>query len=103
MLEDDVLEKQAALLLELKSNKQSLLHELNRLTRIREIIPGEANFVLIRVDEPDELLSFCAASGVIIRGFPADPLLRNYVRISVGTMEDINALASVLQQWENAK
>jgi len=103
MLEDDVLEKQAALLLELKSNKQSLLHELNRLTRIREIIPGEANFVLIRVDEPDELLSFCAASGVIIRGFPADPLLRNYVRISVGTMEDINALASVLQHWENEK
>jgi histidinol-phosphate aminotransferase len=103
MLEDDVLEKQLALLVELKSNKQSLLHELSGLTRIREIIPGEANFVLIRVDEPDELLGFCAASGVIIRGFPADPMLRNYVRISVGTMEDINALASVLQHWENEK
>ncbi len=103
MLEDDVLEKQQALLMELKSNKKSLLHMLNRITRIREIIPGEANFVLIRVDEPDELLRFCANKDVIIRGFPADPLLRNYVRISVGTMEDINALASVLQQWENEK
>jgi histidinol-phosphate aminotransferase len=103
MLEDDVLEKQHALLTELKSNKQSLLDELNRLTRIREIIPGEANFVLIRVDEPDELLTICANGGVIIRGFPADPMLRKYVRISVGTMEDINALAAVLQQWENEK
>lgn len=103
MLEDDVLERQQALLLELKANKRTLLQVLDKLTRIREIIPGTANFVLIRVDRPDELLAFCADRGVIIRGFPADPILRHFVRISVGSADDINALAAVLDQWEKEK
>ncbi len=101
MLEPDVLEKQKRLLRELGDNKKILLDRLGRQGFIREIFPGEANFVLIRVDQAEDLLAHCASRGVIIRGFPADPLLDGCLRISVGSEDDINALAAALEEWEN--
>ena len=103
MLEPGVLEKQKHLLHELRNNKQVLLDKLASLNFIREIFPGEANFVLIQVDKSDELLTFCADRGVIIRGFPADPLLQNCIRISVGSKNDMMTLAGVLEEWESAQ
>jgi histidinol-phosphate aminotransferase len=103
MLERDVLEKQKHLLHELRNCKRVLLDRLSPLGFIREVLPGEANFVLIRVDQPGELLTFCADRGVIIRGFPADPLLQGCIRISVGSEDDIMILAGVLEEWESTR
>jgi histidinol-phosphate/aromatic aminotransferase/cobyric acid decarboxylase-like protein len=100
MLEKPVLEKQKQSIACLRANKQLLLDSLNTLTFIREILPGEANFVLVRVDDPDEVLTFCASKGVIIRGFPADPLLGGYLRISIGSEKDLSALLDVFGEWE---
>jgi histidinol-phosphate aminotransferase len=100
MLENDVLEKQKHLLVELRNNKRILLGALARLAFIRDVFPGEANFVLIRVDRSEELLTFCADRGVILRGFPADPLLDGCIRISVGSESDIAVLADALGDWE---
>lgn len=101
MLQDDMLERQARLLGDLAANKQSLLESLAGRPFVREVIAGRANFVLIRPDRAHELLSFCADRGVILRGFPADPMLQGYIRISVGSAQDIIALATVLDAWEN--
>jgi histidinol-phosphate aminotransferase len=101
MLQDDMLLRQARLLEELAANKQALLDVLAGRPFVRELIAGRANFVLIRVDRADQLLGFCAERGVILRGFPADPLLRGYIRISVGSAQDIAALAALLDAWEN--
>jgi len=101
MLQDDVLERQAQLLQALAANKQLLLDALEGRRFVRELMPGQANFVLVRADRADELLSFCADRGVILRGFPADPLLRGHIRISVGSAQDIEALAAALDAWEN--
>jgi len=101
MLQADMLERQAHLLEELVANKQTLLETLAGRPFVRELIAGQANFVLIRADRADQLLAFCAEHGVILRGFPADPLLRGYIRISVGSARDIAALAAVLDAWEN--
>jgi histidinol-phosphate aminotransferase len=108
VLEDDMLARQRELLAEVARNKQILLDALAGRAFLREVIPGEANFVLLRLDsevqptasKAEALLAFCAARGVILRGFPADPLLRGYIRISVGTAEEIAALAAVLDEWE---
>jgi histidinol-phosphate aminotransferase len=100
MLRDDMLDKQRKMLQQLAANKQSLLTALDNRPFIEAIIPGQANFVLLRTGQAAELLAFCAARGVILRGFPSDPLLRRYLRISVGSAQDIDALATVLDQWE---
>ena len=100
MLRDDMLEKQRHMLQQLAANKQSLLAMLDERPFIEAIIPGQANFVLLRTRQAAALLAFCAERGVILRGFPADPLLQCYVRISVGSTQDLDALAAVLDQWE---
>jgi len=103
MLGSEVLEKQQRLLREVAGNKRLLLEALGNRPFIRQLSPGEANFVLIQVDDARELLGFCADRGVIVRGFPADPLLHDRIRISVGSEEDIGALARVLDEWENSR
>jgi histidinol-phosphate aminotransferase len=103
MLEDDVLEKQKNLLHELRINKQILLDKLVNLSFIQDLYPGEANFILIRVGQAAELLTFCARQDIILRGFPADPLLKDCIRISVGSENDIMLLAAALEEWENSQ
>jgi len=100
MLDDDMLRRQRALLQEIAGNKQKLIDALAGRPFVRQLIPGQANFVLIRVDAPEDLLAFCAGRGVILRGFPADPLLRGHVRISVGSAGDIATLSQVLDAWQ---
>jgi histidinol-phosphate aminotransferase len=101
MLEEEALEKQRDMLLEVRRNKRELLRMLNDLPFVRAIYPGEANFVLIRVDDAEGLLTHCAINNVILRGFPAEPVLRDCIRISVGSEDDLGQLAKALDEWEN--
>jgi histidinol-phosphate aminotransferase len=111
VLQDDMLARQRELLAEVASNKLALLEALAGRPFLGEIIPGEANFVLARVvpgvdsgaasatGSAAALLAFCAGRGVILRGFPVEPLLRDYIRISVGTRGEITALSALLDEW----
>jgi histidinol-phosphate aminotransferase len=119
VLQDDMLARQRELLAEVARNKRTLLAALAGRSFLSEVLPGEANFVLVRVgsgvgsgvnsgvdsaagtgaDPAGTLLAFCAERGVILRGFPAEPLLRGYIRISVGTRDEIAALSAVLDEW----
>lgn len=103
MLDGPMLEKQQELMKELRDNKRLLLQVLKDRGFILEVIPGDANFVLLRVENADELLRFTAENGVIIRGFPADPMLENHVRISVGSEPELIRLAAVFDEWENTR
>ncbi len=103
MLGRDMLEKQQNLLQQISDNKRVLIGVLENRPFIRNLIPGEANFVLIRVDEAEELLAFCAQRNLVLRGFPADPMLRGCIRISVGSENDIAALSAALDEWESTR
>jgi histidinol-phosphate aminotransferase len=88
---------------EIESNKSYLLRILQNRGFIREIIPGDANFVLIRVDNALDLLAFSTSRGVIIRGYASEPLLHNCLRISVGSEAELAEFAAVLDEWESTK
>ena len=100
VLQPDIQTRQKALLKEIWSNKQTLLEMLQNRSWIKRLWPGEANFVLFETDRAANLLAHCAQQGVILRGFPADPNLRNCVRISVGSENDLAALQSALDSWK---
>jgi len=102
MLSRGVLEKQKQMLRQLEANKDALLKTLENREFIQEILPGEANFILMRVEDPDRLLGFCAQRNVILRGFPNDPLLNGWIRISTGSEDDITALSVALDEWETS-
>lgn len=100
LLAADAMERQRALLVAVAQNKKLLLRTLEGRPFVQHIFPGKANFVLLRANDAAGLLDFCAARGVIVRGFPADPLLTDCLRITVGSEEEIRMLAAVLDEWE---
>jgi histidinol-phosphate aminotransferase len=99
----EALHRHQQLLADVARNKKLLIQQLEGRSFLRQLFPGEANFVLLRVDDAEALIRFCAARNVIIRGFPSDPLLRDCVRISVGSKEELALLAGVLDEWESGK
>lgn len=100
MLEPGMMDRQAKLLEEVREQKQRLVKLLTNRSFVDRLFPGEANFVLFSTADAEGLLSFCAARNIILRGFPSDPDLRNCVRISVGTAEELDALEQALNEWE---
>lgn len=103
MLAPENLQKQRALLQQLQANKRILLGMLQDRPFVREMYPGEANFVLIRVDDADGMLTACARNNVILRGFPAEPALHDCIRISVGSEADLESLRKALDNWEETR
>jgi histidinol-phosphate aminotransferase len=103
MLEGDIMRRQQEMLQAIRDNKRRLVKLLTDRPSVVNIWPGEANFVLLNVLKPGELLSFCAARGVILRGYRNDPSLSDCIRISVGSDEDLDALEAALNAWEEAQ
>jgi histidinol-phosphate aminotransferase len=101
MLDDAMLEQQQSMLRRIAHNKQFLLDLLHGRSFIRDLFPGEANFVLMRVDDADGLLGFCLERNIVLRGFPSDPALAGCIRISVGSEEELAQLETVLNEWES--
>jgi len=92
-------ERQAEMLSMLTNAKARLLERLESRPWIRRIWPGEANFVLARVDDGPALVRHCADRGVRIRDFSGQPLLEGCVRLTVGSPEDMAALEAALDAW----
>jgi histidinol-phosphate aminotransferase len=99
VLQPDMRLRQQKLLRELAANKIMLLEILDDRGWIRRIWPGEANFVLVEVENAAGLLSYCAAQNIILRGFPSDPRLKDCIRISVVSSKELEALKLALDNW----
>ena len=100
MLSDGMSDRQQQMLKEVRDNKKILLGLLAGRSFITNIWPGEANFVLIQVRQAENLLNFCGNKGLILRGYPDDPLLEGCIRISTGSKDELAALKSALDAWE---
>lgn len=103
VLQPDMRLRQQKLLREIGENKKQLLSLLKKSSLALDLWPGEANFVLLRVRNAESLLAHCARHGVILRGYAADPLLQDCIRISVGSKQELAALEQALNEWETIK
>jgi histidinol-phosphate aminotransferase len=80
--------------------RERLKAELSRIDGF-EVVPSTANFLLCKLTGWDarRLTDSLAARGIILRYFDT-PLLRNYVRVSVGKPEHTDKLIEALRQLE---
>jgi histidinol-phosphate aminotransferase len=99
LLDPAISDRQQDMIRQILVNKARLVSHLEGLPYIRNIWPGAANFVLVRLNDAEDLLAFCAANGIAVRGFSSEPLLRDCIRISVGTTDEIDALAAIMTAW----
>lgn len=75
--------------------KQRLFDALNDLTIVREVYPSEANFFLVEMDDADQMYAFLVAQRIIVRNRNA--VVRNCLRITVGTAEENELLITALK------
>ena len=60
---------------------------------------SEANFILLKVADADELVDWCAGRGIRIRNFSAQPQLEGCVRLTIGSEDELLALKAALQAF----
>ena len=83
------------------AERERLFEELKKLKWLKPF-PSQANFILCSVlnGRAKELWQKLQKKGILVRYF-AQPLLQNYIRISVGKPEHTDALIKVLRELED--
>ncbi len=76
--------------------RDALGRRLRALDGVRAVYASEANFLLVRCDDPDALLHTLASSGIVVRDLRHLPGLDDALRISVGSAEEMSALETAL-------
>ncbi len=82
----------------LLSQKEKLVTGLEKISGIQKIYPSDANFVLIKVDDPNGIYTILVDSGIIIRNRNAVSLCAGCLRITVGTEDENTALLEKLRE-----
>ena len=75
-----------------------LASQLAELPLVEKIYPSDANFILLKVADPEGIYDQLVAKGIIIRKRNKLPLCDGCVRISVGTVEENNQLINALKK-----
>ncbi len=71
-------------------------------TGVRAVLSSEANFLAVRFDDPVQRYAQLAAAGVIVRQLMKYPGLADALRISIGSVDENNAVLRALGASEEA-
>ena len=81
------------------AEKEQLIQNLTCVKGILTIYPSDANFLLVEVENADELYEKLIARKIIIRN--RNYVIKNCVRISVGTSGENEQLLNALKEFSN--
>lgn len=80
--------------------KKFLEKALKDMPLVRKIYPSDANFMLIKVDNPVELYNYLVKEGVIVRDRSKVLLCEGGLRITVGTEEENESLIRTMNKFK---
>ncbi|MBD3321631.1 MAG: histidinol-phosphate transaminase [Chitinivibrionales bacterium] len=86
-----------------------LVKERNRLSAYFVSLPGiniyksDTNFILLRTEQKNALFAYLKSRGILVRDVSSYPMLRNCLRINVGTPEENRALMNACENFFAAK
>jgi len=69
----------------IKTQKEGLMVALREIDFIERIVPSDANFLLIKVDNATKRYQQLIKTGIVVRNRSNQPLCENCLRVSVGT------------------
>jgi len=82
----------------IRSDRASLTQALQALARL-EVFPSEANFVLVRTDDARRVYAELTRRGILIKCLDGGhPLLRDCLRLTVGTPEENSRCVAALRE-----
>ncbi len=74
---------------------------LNEFNMVERVFPSEANFLLVRFTNAQDVFNTLIDSGIVVRNRSKEFNCKNCLRISVGTMEENVKLLEVLKNLES--
>ena len=80
-------------------NRSHLQEFLLKCVWIEAFWESEANFILLKVPDADDLVDWCAGRGIRVRNFSSQPQLEGCVRLTIGSNDELVALKSALQAF----
>ncbi|KUG54443.1 histidinol-phosphate aminotransferase [Serinicoccus chungangensis] len=95
-LSEDVLHATAQHVGEVLRLRDQVGRWLRDLDDVRTVYASEANFFLVRCDDPDALLHTLGAAGIVVRDMRHLPGLHDALRITIGTGPEMAALREAL-------
>ena len=76
----------------LRTERAWLKKELMNVSDVKKVWPSDANFIFVETSNAKNFQETARQANVLVRTFPDQPALKNFVRITVGRREDNNKL-----------
>jgi histidinol-phosphate aminotransferase len=78
----------------------SVLIKLLNFSFVDKVFQSDANFILVKVKDANNLYHYLAEKEIVVRNRSKDILCDNCLRITIGTPEENSRLLTLLQQYE---
>lgn len=100
------LEQQEALkdmIEEIVQERELLVQALPNLAAVEHVYPSDANFILVKVKDPNGMYNYLLDKGIVVRNRSSLPGCEGCLRISVGTLEENQQLLQAITAFESQK
>ena len=88
--------------IQILEDRDSLQELLGQFDFVKHIYPSEANFLLVVMENADNVFDYLKAEGIIVRSRSNVKKCEGCLRITVGTPEENNLLIEKLKKYEEA-
>ncbi len=85
----------------LQNERKILAETLKEISFVEEVFPSAANFLLVRVQQANEIYMKLLEKGIVVRNRSNLPNCKNCLRITVGTPEENNHLIKTLRSLQS--
>ncbi len=93
-------EQLAFMIEEIVQERDMLLHALPTLDAVEKVYPSDANFLLVRVKDANGLYEHLLRQGIVVRNRSSLPGCAGCLRISIGTVDENQALFQAIQNFK---
>jgi histidinol-phosphate aminotransferase len=83
--------------------RKLLQQKLSRFAIVKDILPSDANFLMVRFDDPKSVFDFLIGRKIIVRDRSRVALCNGYLRITVGSAEDNMLLINALNDFSSVQ
>jgi histidinol-phosphate aminotransferase len=81
-----------------REQRERMEAALRRLPGVREVLPSQANFLAVRLDDATAVYRQLLAAGIVVRDVRRYPNLGDALRITIGTPAENTRVLAVLQE-----
>ena len=81
-------------------SREKLAKDLNSFDCVKHIYPSDANFLLIKVNDPDKLYNHLCDNGIIVRNRNRVEKCAGCLRITIGTTEENSQLLNEIKIYD---